>query len=72
MNFIATKLKGCFILEPKIIIDERGYFMESFNQKNNTNMNIIASQFFGRRHIQKKAKHFCSSANGNIHYHEFQ
>ena len=33
MNFIATKLKGCFILEPKVIIDERGYFMESFNQK---------------------------------------
>ena len=33
MNFITTKLKGCFILEPKVIIDERGYFMESFNQK---------------------------------------
>ncbi|MEO8254811.1 MAG: dTDP-4-dehydrorhamnose 3,5-epimerase [Flavobacterium sp.] len=33
MNFIPTKLKGCFILEPKIIFDERGYFMESFNEK---------------------------------------
>lgn len=33
MNFIETKLKGCFILEPKIIEDERGYFMESFNEK---------------------------------------
>lgn len=33
MNFIATKLEGCFIIEPKIIIDERGYFMESFNEK---------------------------------------
>jgi dTDP-4-dehydrorhamnose 3,5-epimerase len=32
MNFIPTKLKGCFILEPKIINDERGYFMESFNE----------------------------------------
>ncbi len=32
MNFIETKLKGCFILEPKIIKDERGYFMESFNE----------------------------------------
>lgn len=28
-----TKLKGCFILEPKIFNDERGYFFESFNQK---------------------------------------
>jgi dTDP-4-dehydrorhamnose 3,5-epimerase len=32
MNFIETQLKGCFILEPKIIQDERGYFMESFNE----------------------------------------
>ncbi|UPT72031.1 MAG: dTDP-4-dehydrorhamnose 3,5-epimerase [Flavobacterium sp. JAD_PAG50586_2] len=32
MNFIATKLEGCFIVEPKIIVDERGYFMESFNE----------------------------------------
>jgi len=33
MNFKETKLKGCFILEPKIFKDERGYFMESFNEK---------------------------------------
>ncbi len=33
MNFIETKLKGCFILEPKIFADERGYFMESFNER---------------------------------------
>lgn len=32
MDFIATKLEGCFIIEPKIINDERGYFMESFNE----------------------------------------
>jgi len=32
MNFIPTKLEGCFIVEPKIILDERGYFMESFNE----------------------------------------
>lgn len=32
MNFIPTKLQGCFIIEPKIINDERGYFMESFNE----------------------------------------
>ena len=33
MKFTETKLKGCFILEPKIIGDERGSFMESFNEK---------------------------------------
>jgi len=33
MNFIATKLQGCYVIEPKVILDERGYFMESFNEK---------------------------------------
>ncbi|RTY99098.1 dTDP-4-dehydrorhamnose 3,5-epimerase [Flavobacterium sp. RSP49] len=32
MNFIPTALEGCYIIEPKIINDERGYFMESFNE----------------------------------------
>jgi len=33
MKFIATELEGCHLIEPKIIGDERGYFMESFNEK---------------------------------------
>lgn len=33
MNFIETKLAGCFILEPQIYNDERGYFLESFNKE---------------------------------------
>jgi dTDP-4-dehydrorhamnose 3,5-epimerase len=33
MNFIPTPLAGCYILEPKVILDERGYFMESFNEQ---------------------------------------
>jgi dTDP-4-dehydrorhamnose 3,5-epimerase len=32
MEAFQTKT-GCFILEPKILKDERGYFMESFNEK---------------------------------------
>lgn len=35
-----TKLQGCFILEPKIFNDNRGYFFESFNQ--NTFNKLIA------------------------------
>lgn len=34
MNFISTSISGCYIIEPKLISDERGYFMESFNEKN--------------------------------------
>lgn len=33
MRAIETKLKGCFIIEPKVFNDDRGYFFESFNQK---------------------------------------
>lgn len=32
MNAIETKLKGCFILEPNVFEDERGYFFESYNE----------------------------------------
>jgi len=31
MNVIETKLKDCFVLEPRVFEDERGYFFESFN-----------------------------------------
>lgn len=33
MKVTETKLKGCFILEPRVFEDERGYFYESFNHK---------------------------------------
>lgn len=33
INVIKTDLEGVFILEPKVFGDERGYFFESWNQK---------------------------------------
>lgn len=33
MKITETRLKGCFILEPALFMDERGYFMESFNEQ---------------------------------------
>jgi len=32
MTATETKLRGCFIIEPKVFKDSRGYFFESFNQ----------------------------------------
>jgi dTDP-4-dehydrorhamnose 3,5-epimerase len=32
MNKVLTDIDGCFILEPKIINDGRGYFYESYNK----------------------------------------
>lgn len=33
MIFTETKLKGCFVLEPRVFEDDRGYFFESYNKK---------------------------------------
>ncbi len=33
MNVIKTHIEGVLILEPKVFIDERGYFFESFSQR---------------------------------------
>ncbi|MBU3108939.1 dTDP-4-dehydrorhamnose 3,5-epimerase [Clostridium gasigenes] len=32
-NFIETKIKDLYIIEPKVFGDERGYFIESYNKK---------------------------------------
>ena len=33
MKVTETILKGCFLIEPQVHIDNRGFFLESFNQK---------------------------------------
>lgn len=43
MKLLETPLKGCFILEPSVYKDERGFFYESYNKKRFnevTNLNI--------------------------------
>lgn len=32
-NFIETKIDGVYIIEPRIFADARGYFFESYNEK---------------------------------------
>ena len=46
MNLIHTPLNDCFILEPKVFGDARGFFLESFNQRvfnelTKTNYNFV-------------------------------
>jgi dTDP-4-dehydrorhamnose 3,5-epimerase len=33
MKFIETKLKGLYIIEPLVLRDARGFFMEAYNQR---------------------------------------
>lgn len=32
MNIVLTEIEGCFILEPRVFNDGRGYFYESYNK----------------------------------------
>ncbi|WP_138432520.1 dTDP-4-dehydrorhamnose 3,5-epimerase [Winogradskyella algicola] len=38
MTASETKLKGCFIIDPRVFQDDRGYFFESFNQETFNNL----------------------------------
>lgn len=40
MNVVATPFKDLFILEPKVLGDSRGYFMESYNKETLASMGI--------------------------------
>ena len=40
MNFIKTELDGVFIIEPTVFNDGRGYFFESYNEKEFINAGI--------------------------------
>lgn len=40
MKIIETKLKGCYIIEPDVFGDNRGYFAETYNKSNLENNNI--------------------------------
>lgn len=33
MKAVETKLKGCFVIEPIVFNDDRGYFFESYNKE---------------------------------------
>jgi dTDP-4-dehydrorhamnose 3,5-epimerase len=45
MNVQPTPLEGCFVIEPKVFGDPRGYFFESFNQQKFTELTGHAIPF---------------------------
>ncbi len=38
MKIKETPLKDCYIIEPTVFEDDRGYFFEKFNEKNLKNL----------------------------------
>ena len=59
---IPTSLPGVFILEPRVFVDERGFFFESYNQR------VMAEAGIRERFVQDN--HSCSSRNvlRGLHY----
>jgi dTDP-4-dehydrorhamnose 3,5-epimerase len=45
MEIIQTKLQGCLIIQPKVFADERGYFVETFNEANFRSLTGILTPF---------------------------
>lgn len=62
MNKISTSLSGVFVLEPRVFGDERGFFLESYNEK------VFAALGIGQRFVQDN--HSSSSRNvlRGLHY----
>jgi dTDP-4-dehydrorhamnose 3,5-epimerase len=50
MNVIKTKLDGCVIIEPKIIGDERGFFLETFQASKYASLAGITLPFVQDNH----------------------
>jgi len=56
MNLIRTKLLGCFIIEPKVFGDDRGFFLETFHVSRYEKMLGISSPFV-QDNYSRSSKH---------------
>lgn len=63
MNFFPTKLEGCYVIEPKIINDARGYFMESFNEQTFRNATDTSVHF-----VQDNQSYSTKGVLRGLHY----
>ena len=45
MQKIPTELNGVFILEPKVFGDARGFFLESYNERAMSDLDIRAHSY---------------------------
>ncbi len=63
MRAIETKLKDCFILEPQVFEDSRGYFFESFNQERFREHTGLSVQF-----VQDNESYSSKGVLRGLHY----
>ena len=59
MNVIKTDIEGLFIIEPKVFGDHRGYFFESFSERD------FNSQVCQVRFVQDNESKSCYGGTGS-------
>lgn len=63
MTITPTALEGCLIIEPNVLFDERGYFMESFNESRFEALTGIKMRF-----VQDNQSHSSKGVLRGLHY----
>ncbi|MDC5973696.1 dTDP-4-dehydrorhamnose 3,5-epimerase [Proteus vulgaris] len=63
MKIIKTKLDGCIIIEPNIYADERGFFLETFNEKRYQELAGIKEKF-----VQDNRSRSCKNVLRGLHF----
>ncbi|WP_158975129.1 dTDP-4-dehydrorhamnose 3,5-epimerase [Cellulophaga sp. L1A9] len=63
MQVKETYLKGCFVLDPKVFEDDRGYFFESFNENQFTELTGNKAHF-----VQDNQSYSTKGVIRAIHY----
>jgi dTDP-4-dehydrorhamnose 3,5-epimerase len=62
MNKIPTSLPGAFILEPNVFGDDRGFFLESYNQR------VMESLGIREHFVQDNHSRSCRNVVRGLHY----
>ena len=65
MNIIKTSLSGCVIIEPDVYGDDRGFFLETFQQKRYADLAQISLPFVQDNH-SRSTKEVCHAAVGDL------
>ena len=59
---IPTSLPGVFVLEPRVFADERGFFLESYNER------VFASIGISQRFVQDNHSYSAKNVLRGLHY----
>ena len=62
MKVLETPLSGALVLEPKVFVDERGFFLESYNEK------VFAALGIGDKFIQDNHSYSVRGVLRGLHY----